>query len=153
MINGWSSTSTRRIRRAVASGIAGGTYQQSSTIRKRVGYDVTPPVVNEWRRTNGRRAMDNADPRIVANPRVDAVGEYSPHSRVDGIIALGRLVIIPYGLLAFGRDPSPAGLLWGTGFALLAGYCLYVVGVCGYAWLGRAPTRWRRVADQVLDGT
>jgi len=97
--------------------------------------------------------MDNADLRIVANPRVDAVGEYSPHSRVDGIIALGRLVIIPYGLLAFGRDPSPAGLLWGTGFALLAGYCLYVVGVCGYAWLGRAPTRWRRVADQVLDGT
>jgi signal transduction histidine kinase len=97
--------------------------------------------------------MDNAHQQPAANPLVDGAAESSPGSRVERIIATGRLVIIPCCLLTLGIDPAAGGLLSRIGFALMAGYFVYVVGVCGYVWLGRAPAQWCRVADQTLDGT
>jgi signal transduction histidine kinase len=86
------------------------------------------------------------------NQHIDGAGEYSSHSRVERIVAIGRLVIIPCCLLAFGFDPASLGVLARIGFALLVGYFVYVVSVSAHVWLGHEPTyRWR-IADQALDG-
>jgi signal transduction histidine kinase len=97
--------------------------------------------------------MDNSHQQPAAHPVADSAADSSPSSRVERIIATGRLVIIPYCLLAFGIDPAAGGLLSRIGFAFMAGYFVYVIGVCGYVWLMRAPTQRCRVADQALDGT
>jgi len=86
------------------------------------------------------------------NQQVDGAGEYSSLSRVERIVAIGRLVIIPCCLLAFGFDPSGLSVLARIGFALLVGYFFYVVSVSIHVWLGHEPTHRWRIADQVLDG-
>ncbi len=83
----------------------------------------------------------------------EEVGDTSPRSRVERIVAASRLVIILGCLLAFGLDPSGSGVLGWKGAALLAVYLFYVVVIAAQVWLGRAATHRWRVADQVLDGT
>jgi signal transduction histidine kinase len=96
--------------------------------------------------------MNDAHSRPVIEAHADGAGEASPRSRVERIIAVGRLVIILGCLLALRVHPAGIGVLARIGAALLGLYFLYVIAVGTHVWLGRAPTHRWRVADQVLDG-
>jgi signal transduction histidine kinase len=88
----------------------------------------------------------------VAEAHADGAGEAWPRSRVERIIAVGRLVIILGCLLALRVHPAGVGVLARIGSVLLGVYFLYVVAVGSHVWLGRAPTHRWRIADQGLDG-
>ena len=97
--------------------------------------------------------MNDAHPCPVIEAHADGAGEASPRSRVERIIAVGRLVIILGCLLALRVHPAGTGVLARIGAALLGLYFLYVIAVGTHVWLGRAPTHRWRIADQVLEGT
>jgi signal transduction histidine kinase len=89
----------------------------------------------------------------VTESESDGGADAAPRSRIERIVAAGRLVIIFGCLLAFSLDPSGSGVLGRVGVSLLAGYLAYVLAIIVHVWLGRVPTHRWRVADQALDVT
>lgn len=83
--------------------------------------------------------------------RVHEAPQYTPQARAERLIALGRLVLACFSLLAVYLEPSTPAKYQQATYALLAAYTLYALVVLVVAWRTPVPPARQRVASHVVD--
>ena len=76
---------------------------------------------------------------------------FSPQRRAEHLIALGRLVLAVFSLLAIWLDPSTPGRHAPLAYALLAGYVAYSLLLAGILWRTQMPLANLPLVTHVLD--
>ncbi len=79
-----------------------------------------------------------------------ATPPYSPYTRVERVIAVGRLVLASFSLLAVSLDPTDPAEFKRLAYALLSSYVAYSAAMVALVWRSEAPLR-RRLRSHIID--